>query len=268
MTSRRLYVVNNSTNVDTADTKKIVAAVNKQLRDHVAPAWHGNRVVVEYHTGDLATVQDEVPVGSWVLALLDNPDQAGVLGWHWTDDKDRVYSEVFTEPSIKSGSGVLTGGPYPVAATVSHEACETYGDQFCNDWSDTGRGLLVAKELSDPVEADSYEIDGVSVSNFVLPEWFDPTVSAGEKFDYLGRTTKPFSMSKGGYWVQMPAGSETQKFGRTADWMHEVGFDVRDTQGGTQMVFSPEMPEWRREAKMRSGRNTVRREIIAGSNAG
>jgi hypothetical protein len=177
------------------------------------------------------------------------------------DDADHIYSEIFTKPCFDAGSTALAG-TYAVSSVASHEACETDGDPFCNDWSDTGHGILVAKELCDPVEADVYDIDGVAVSNFVLPEWFDPTVSAGEKFDYLGRCTKPFSMTKGGYWVQMPSGTEGQKFADAVDWEQEVGFDVRDDRG-MQMVFSAEMPVWRREMKMQFGRNALKRSIAA-----
>lgn len=260
--SRRLYVVNESTLVANDDVRKMVAACNKQVREHVAPAWFGERVIVEYHSGDLASVQKEVPKGDWAIAVMDDPDQAGALGWHWQDDTDHIYGEIFAKPCLDAGSTALTG-TYAVSSVLSHEVCETYGDEFCNDWSDTGRGFAVAKELCDPVEADTYDIDGVAVSNFVTPEWFDPTVSPGEKFDYLGRCTAPFSMTKGGYWVQAPLGTETQKFKRVSDWAKESGFDVQSKQGGVEMVFSPEMPKWRREMKAQFGRNAIKRGLVA-----
>lgn len=258
MTSRRLYIVNQSTLVTTSETKKMVAAINIQLRDHFSPAWGTQRRVVEFHSGDLASVQNEVPVGSWVMAILDNSDQAGALGWHSVDDKNRVYSHIFAEPSIKQGGSTALSGPYAVSATASHEACETDGDPSCNLYADSGRGFLVAYEDCDPVEADTYEIDGVAVSNFVYPAWFDPYATDGEQLDYLRKCTQPFSMTKGGYWVQMPSGKETEKFSRTVDWMQEVGFDVREN--GT-VVFSPEMPEWKRELKLAAGRNSIKRSL-------
>ena len=262
MPSRRLFVVNQSTLVNNDDVKKMVKAVNTQVRDHIAPAWGTSRVVVEFHGGDLTTVQNEVPKDDWVFALLDSPDQAGDLGWHWQDDKDHIYGEIFAKPCLDAGSTAL-GGTYAISSVLSHEAAETLGDRYCNDWSDSGRGILVAKELSDPVEADGYQIDGVQVSNFVLPEWFDPTVSAGEKFDYLGKCSAPFSMTPGVYWVQMPSGSESQKFKRTEKWLNDVGFDVRK-KNGAQLVFSPEMPEWKRELKLKFGRNSVKRHLVSG----
>lgn len=263
--TRHLFVVNESTLVRTEDVRKMVAACNKQVRDHVAPSWSGERVIVQYHSGTMQSVQDVAPKGDWVITVLDDPDQAGALGWHWQDDKDHIYGEIFAKPCLDAGSTALTG-TYAVSSVLSHEVCETYGDEFCNDWSDSGRGFAVAKELCDPVEADTYQIDGVTVSNFVTPEWFDPVTSAGEKFDYMDRCRAPFSMTKGGYWVQAPIGKETQKFARTSGYLSDLGFDVRKS-GAVEVVFSPEMPEWRREIKLQFGRNAIKRHIVEGSDA-
>lgn len=258
MISRRLYVVNESTLVSNSDVKRMVAAVNKQVRDHIAPAWGVARDVVEFHTGTLEAVQTAVPKDQYVFALLDDSDQAGALGWHWQDDKDRIYGEYFAKPALAAHSTALSG-PYAISATLSHEAAEVSGDPNCNRWRDTGRGFVVAEELSDPVEADIYEIDGVAVSNFVLPEWFDPIVSSGERFDYLGRCKRPFSMTHGGYWVQAPIGAEQDRFNDLLTWERQVGFDVRGP-----LVFSSEMPQWRRQQKFLGGRNLIKRTILTG----
>jgi hypothetical protein len=199
-----------------------------------------------------------------VIGLFDTIADAGALGWHSVDDKGRVYGQIAAAPSLDHGSGTLTG-PYAVSATLSHEVLETLGDRFCTGWAETGRGLLIAQELGDPVEADGYEIKGVRVSNFVLPTWFDASGGSPGPFDWLGTLRAPFSMSKGGYWVQMKASAQTQSFQRTLDWMHDVGFDVRGAAArGGQLVFSSEMPDWRRELKAAGGRNAVKRAITAG----
>ena len=260
MPSRRLYVTNQSTLVTTSEVKKMVAACNKQVRDHVAPAWNGERVVVEFAGYDLPTIQRKAPKGSWVIAILDNPDDPGALGWHSEDDQDHVYGEIFAKPCLEDGKSTALTGTYAVSSVLSHEVIETYGDQFCNQWTDTGRGFLVATELCDPVEADGYEIDGVQVSNFVLPEWFDAVTSPGEKFDYLGKCKAPFSMTPGGYWVQASTGSEQQKFGEVTKWLQDTGFDVRGHKG-LELVFSPEMPKWRRDYKQQRGRNAIKRSL-------
>lgn len=252
---KTLYVVNESTLVTSADVKKMAAACDKQVHLHAAPAWGIDRVAVHFHTGSLASVQQTAPKGSWVITIMDSGDQPGALGWHSEDDQDRIYGEIFAKPCLDSGSTALTG-TYAVSSVLSHEVLETLCDRYCNAWTDTGRGFLVATEVCDPVESDGYLIDGVQVSNFVLPEWFDITRSAGEAYDYLGKLTAPLSMSKGGYWVQMPAGKEAQKFNEIAAWEKDTGFDVRDDD---RLVFSPEMPEWRRDLKTVTGRNLIKR---------
>lgn len=258
MRSRRLFVTNQSTLVSHDEVYEMAQAVNAQVREHVAPAWGMNRVVVEVHTGPLETVQSLVPKGSWVIAIVDKPDQPGVLGWHWTDDEDRVFGYVFAEPCFAAGSTAVQG-TYSVSAVLSHEVLETFIDPFCGGWEDSGRGFLVARELCDPVEADVYQLGGIDVSNFVLPEYFNPITSGGEHYDYLQKLTQPFAMTPGGYWVQAPAAHSEQKFGEVVGWEKEVGFDLRD---GTTLCFSEEMPEWRRELKLASGRNRIKRSLV------
>jgi hypothetical protein len=78
----------------------------------------------------------------------------------------------------------------------------------------------VAFEIADPVQSDCYNVQGVTVSSFVLPSWFDPDAAAGERFDFLGRLSAPFTLSKGGYWVEMVEGQVSQRFGEEVpDWM-------------------------------------------------
>jgi hypothetical protein len=269
-TSRRLYVVNQSTLVSNDDVKLMASACNTQARDHVSPLWN-NHAVVRYHDGDMASVQKEAPPSSWVIAIMDTPDDSGDLGWHWQDSQDRIYGEIFAKPCLDAGSTALSG-TYAVSSVLSHEVCETLGDPFCNVYVDSNRGFMVAQELCDPVEADTYTVKvrvtkgslvssiDVAVSNFVTPEWFDPTTSVGERFDFLGKCAQPFSMTKGGYWVQMPVGVETQKFGRACKWLNDSGFDVREKG---ELVFSPEMPEWKRDLKQNYGRNAIKRGVVA-----
>jgi hypothetical protein len=65
--------------------------------------------------------------------------------------------------------------------------------------------------MSDPVEEDTFPVDGILMSNFVHPSWFEPFKHpSGTKFDHLGLLTKPFSMTKGGYMIISPAKRGTE----------------------------------------------------------
>ena len=59
-------------------------------------------------------------------------------------------------------------------------------------------------EMCDAVQAETYEIDGVTVSNFVLPLYFTGGDEAGGRNDFLGRayngkTLRSFGVNPGGY---------------------------------------------------------------------
>jgi len=114
-----------------------------------------------------------------------------------------------------------------VSSVLSHEILEMVGDPYANFWCDgpvTPQGNHYALELCDPVQQDSYAINistdatkpsWVSVSNFILPTWFDPAGKNPDDFpfDYLHKLTAPFSMSKGGYLIVLQAGQSSQIFG-------------------------------------------------------
>jgi len=146
---------------------------------------------------------------------------------------------VAAKPELDSGAKP-TSGDWSVSSVLSHEVLEMYIDPNCNLWSNDGKGSAYSFEVCDPVEAPTYDINGVSVSNFVTPSWFDPLAAPHAQFDKLGHLTKPFSILKGGYVVYESAGQEKQKFG-------------------------DEFPAWRRE--MKSGPLARTRRRVAQANA-
>jgi hypothetical protein len=96
---------------------------------------------------------------------------------------------------------------------LSHEVLEMFIDPNCNLWASDGKGSAYSFEVCDPVEAPSYNVNGISVCNFVTPAWFDPMAPATAQFDKLGQLTAPLSMLKSGYVVYESAGQEHQEFG-------------------------------------------------------
>ena len=110
---------------------------------------------------------------------------------------------------------------------MSHELCEMVGDSSCNIWADGPDGHDYAWELCDAVEADAYDIDEVTVSNFLYPAFFDPQAETGSRLDHLGKLAVPFSMTAGGYQIR------------------------RSETGKVTQVFAADFPEWKRAAKTR-----------------
>jgi hypothetical protein len=200
----------------------MVSAVATQVHDHFSPAWQIPPNPVTYLKRGAPS-----PAQGALLTIVDNPDQAGVLGWHTEGAHGVIYGYVFAAPVLDNGGQVLTGATYTVAATLSHEVLETIADPHVNLWTTGPSDTLISQEVCDPVENGSYEIDGVSVSNFVTPNWFDGQAAPGAPMDYLGKVSQPFQMDKGGYFVHVKAGKPSQ-------------------------VFGEDVPGWRRDTKSHS----------------
>ncbi len=60
-------------------------------------------------------------------------------------------------------------------------------------------------ELGDPCEADAfaYPIQGVAVSDFITPHFYDPVVTTGTRYSFTGALKAPRQILPGGYisWV-------------------------------------------------------------------
>lgn len=201
----RVALVNESKHVSAAQVSDIYAALHSQATEF-GKAWGFVK----------PTFLARGTVNATTLLIVDTPDQAGALGYHSTDPRGKPYGRIFVNPVLDNGGTVLgdSGDPsLSVSAVASHEFLEWWLDPFCQLWADQGR-RSVAYEACDPVENDAYIVRGVAVSNFVLPAWFNPDDSAGP-WDYLGRLPGPFSMSKGGYLIQMADGKVSQVYART-----------------------------------------------------
>lgn len=222
-----VVVQNHSTRVTDADVALMVRAVAHQVRYDVAPAWGSKTASVVFLPTGAA-----VPAGSYAIGVYDNADQADALGYHSEESDGTVYGKVFASPVLDNGGTVLEG-ELSVSAVLSHEVLETFVDPHIQLWASDGGDSLYAYEACDAVEDGAYTVHldhgrhPVSVSNFVLPAYFDAQAPAGTKVDHLGQLTKPFEISKGGYAVKITLGQDTK-----------VG-----------QVFGERFPEWKKDSK-------------------
>lgn len=144
-----------------------------------------------------------MPVGFWPITIVDEIDVAGVNGYHWVDDAGTPYGKVLYRQTF-----------WPL--TVSHELLEILANPYVNRTKlvkgidDTGQEVEFLVEVADPVEDDDYgyRIDGVLLSNFYYPAFFDLTKRAATKYDHLGWLTEPRKLLNGGYISWMNASGE------------------------------------------------------------
>ena len=205
-----IAIVNHSPKVTTPDLAGITAAVRRQAFE-ASDAWGLTAPTVL----DVAT-PEAAPSGALLLAILDDADQAGALGYHSETSDGRQFARVFVSPVLDAGGTILgtSGDPsLSVSCVVSHEVIEALGDPACNRWADAG-DKLVAIELCDPVQGVAYVELGVAVSDYALPAWFDP-LAAGP-YSRTGAAPAPFALAPGGYAIVRTAGGETQVDGTRA----------------------------------------------------
>ena len=192
------------TGVTDADVATMTAAIASQIQTDVAPAWNRAPATVTFYNNAGA-----VPAGAYGVAIVNTIDDQpqGVLGYHTEN-----WGMVATQPIFANGGQTLTGD-WSVSSTLSHEVLEMFIDPACNLWAANGQGSAYSLEVCDPVEAPIDTVNGVSVSNFVFPSWFDPLPPAGARFDKLGQVTAPFTIAACGYANYVNGGQVKQQWG-------------------------------------------------------
>src|SRR5215470_17263003 len=183
-----IAIVTQSTLVSNSDAASMTQAIASQIRLDVAPLWDRAPAAVVFYTDTSA-----IPATAHVITITDSiKDQpAGILGYHTEDQGGKLWGIVAAQPELSNG-GKVTTGDWSVSSVLSHEVLEMFVDPNCCLWGSNGRGRVYTLEVCDPVEAPTYEVNGVSVSNFVTPAWFDPQAPSGSQFDRLGILSAPF----------------------------------------------------------------------------
>src|SRR5438105_8337429 len=145
----------------------------------------------------------------WQFIYFDDADTAGALGYHDLTHNGQPISKIFVKTTLDDKQSV--------SVTACHELFEMAIDPIANLWAEAADGTEYAYEMSDPVEEDTFLVDGIEMSNFVHPSWFEPFKHPpGTKFDHLGLLKKPFSMTKGGYVSTKKKGKVSEVFASKA----------------------------------------------------
>jgi hypothetical protein len=117
-----------------------------------------------------------IPYGVAYLELADLLKEA------WTVTLSHEAMELIADPE----ANLLVQGPHPRYPKQSH------------------RKVYHWFEMCDAVQGESYDIDGIAVSNFVLPLYFTSSAERGGRNDFLGtvtngKTLRSFGVNPGAY---------------------------------------------------------------------
>jgi hypothetical protein len=194
---------NKNTGVTMSDLTRVAAALQKQVTRDFSPIWETEATV------DAFPSLDDMPLGYWPIVISnDAPDDA--LGFH-SDDHGQPFSIVRLTDNW--------------SLTASHECLEMLADPFGNrlvpsfSLEDPKARVSYLVEVCDPGESAqfAYTSNGVLVSDFYTPDFFDPVAAPGVRYDFTGNIKQPRQVLKGGYisWNDP----------RTDHWHQQVFFD-------------------------------------------
>lgn len=239
-----ISVLNQSSKLADGDIAAAMPAIGKFLAQDFAPVY-GATPAIEFCPAGT------VPSGDCPAFIVDAvPEAPGAVGYHDLD-RDGSVTGVVGRSYLKVA--LLDG--YAWTVTLTHELCELILDAPANRWRDAADGDDYAEEACDAVENDTYELDGVEVSNFVYPAFFNPYAQADDKLDHLGKLSAPFSMSPGGYQIKRTEpGQISQVFARHEAAGHDILEVVpshRSKNGRSiLLVFGAEYPEAKKAGKV------------------
>ena len=187
---------------------------DKEIKKDI-PAWETalNRDFAKYwHTARYKLVflgRNPAPEGTISAVIQAKGPIDGALAYHWIERNGQPSITVY------AGTGVYYG--YDNSVSMTHELFELAADpltSYASEGYPAGWFYLEKPDLSieqypqegivswfnevaDPVEADFYRINGVEISDFVTPAWFND--GTGARFDFMGLCQQPFWVRPGGY---------------------------------------------------------------------
>jgi hypothetical protein len=179
-------LVSQTTQVTTAQVNVVAAALLKQVTRDFGPIWNVQATVSPF---DKLT---QVPLGYWPIIVRDDIQQPGAAGYH-TDKNGQPFALIQFDTNW--------------ALTASHECLEMLADPFGNrtvtaNSLKAGQGRVqYLVEVCDPCEAANlgYTVNGVLMSDFYTPHFFDPVAATGVRYSFQGSVTKPLQVLDGGY---------------------------------------------------------------------
>lgn len=186
MTLPVIAITNESTVLTDDQVKAVLPALQKQVTNDFRAFYDIDATLVFVAKGSVLTD------GWWQIVVLDDPDQAGALGYHDISSQGTPLGKVFAKLDIENKSSWTV--------TISHELLEMLGDPDINLCAQADTGVIYAYEVCDPVESDSlgYQIYGVLVSDFVTPKWFQPS-AFGSLYSFKNNVSGSFRLAKDGY---------------------------------------------------------------------
>ena len=182
----------------------LIAALQKYVDEHLAPVWGTPAKLVR---------TTKPRRGDWTLLLVDTANAIRGLraeleklfGKGVVNEIESVHlvrgqpaAFVFEEDVI--GEQSVPRDRDKVSLAASHELAEMLVDPGNNLWADAGKGLLYAYEVCDPVESTFFRVNGLAMTDFLYPAYFNKIHKPkSAQLDHSKKVKRPFQILKDGY---------------------------------------------------------------------
>jgi hypothetical protein len=202
--------INKATTDLGVDFGSLVSALQEYVDDHVAPVWRTPAKLV---------ISDKLRDDAWTMLFVDTADHLTskeitkitgkdivkkLEGFHLL--RGRPVALVFVQTvleAIPKGVSPLEAAqarPQLVSIAASHELAEVLVDPGNDLWCQCGNATLYAYEVCDPVEDEHFPVNGLEMTDFVYPTFFQRFQKPNSvQFDHMKKVTRPFEILKGGY---------------------------------------------------------------------
>ena len=181
-----IAIVSETQNINDSQLNRVAAALQKQAIRDLEPIWN---IIA---TIDAFSKLEDVPLGYWPIIVRDDIGMPGAAGVH-LDDHGQPFALVQYSDSW--------------SLTASHEMLEMLADPFgsrlvAGDSPMPGQGRVeFLVEVSDPTEDAQfgYTVNGILVSDFLTPNFYDPVAAPGVRYTFGGHLDAPRTIADGGY---------------------------------------------------------------------
>jgi hypothetical protein len=204
----RIVLVDTTATIDPGIMVAAAEALNVQVTRDLPQFW-GVSATVSYGPDP-----NSVPQGLWPVLIVDAL-QANEGGFHLTA-QNQPYAKVVNTPASDDWT-----------IDASHETIEMLVDPFGNRlqpsaaiWLNGGQIVEAGGkfeylvEACDPCEAAAfaYPIDGIMVSDFITPSFYDRVAAPNGRYSFTGAVAAPRQILPGGYitWVDPQSYQLTQ----------------------------------------------------------
>lgn len=192
MPPRQAALVSQTSRVSFDEVARVAAAIQRQVTRDLFPFWQFPGVVGVFNK------LEDVPPGYSPVMLQDSLDDPTLEGVHYMDNRGIAYAVVKVDRDQSKA---------PWSLTASHEVLEIIVDPSTSwtqpglapDGSNERVNFLV--EVCDPCQSPdfAYTVDGVVVSDFYGPSYFDPQGTSGGRYSMTNSIKTPRSVLPNGY---------------------------------------------------------------------